>query len=72
MSDKDKDAPMINRAIGRAIPETISRNLYKKLGNFKPKKEKIIPDIAERTIGLRMMFFSISINDAIFFLFLPE
>jgi hypothetical protein len=67
MSDKDKDAPMIKSAIGRAMPETISRNLFKKLGNFKLKKEKIIPTNAEMTIGFKKMFFSIFINDVIFF-----
>jgi hypothetical protein len=67
MSDKDKDAPMIKSAIGRAMPETISRNLFKKLGNFKLKKEKIIPTNAEMTIGFNKMFLSIFINDVIFF-----
>jgi hypothetical protein len=67
MSDKDKDALMIKGAIGRAILETISRNLFKKLGNFNPKKEKIIPTNAEMTIGFNKMFLSIFINDVIFF-----
>ena len=72
MSDKDKDAPMIKSAIGRAILETISRNLFKKLGNFKPKKEKIIPINAEMIIGFKKMLFSIFIIDLILSLFLPE
>lgn len=72
MSDKDKDAPMIKSAIGRAMPEIISRNRFKKFVNFKPKKEKINPTNAEMTIGLKKIFFSIFINDVIFFLFLLE
>jgi len=63
MSDKDKDAPMIKSAIGKAMPETISRNLCKKLGNFKPKKEKIIPTNAEIIIGFEKILFSIFMSD---------
>jgi len=37
------------------MPETISRNLFKKLGNFKPKKEKVIPNNEEIIIGFRKM-----------------
>ena len=37
MSDRDRDAPMIKSAIGRAMLEIISKNLFKKLGNFRPK-----------------------------------
>ena len=68
----DKDAPIIKSAIGRAMPEIISRNLFKKLGNFKPKKEKAIPNNAEIIIGFRKMLLSIVINDLIFFLFVAE
>ena len=72
MSDKDNDAPMIKSAIGRAMPEIISRNLCKKLGNFKPKKEKTIPTNEEMIIGFKKMLFSIVMNDLTFFLFPPE
>ena len=72
MSDRERDAPMIKSAIGRAIMETISRNLFKKLGNFKPKKEKLIPTNAEIIIGLKKMLLSIRINNLSLFLLIPE
>ena len=71
-SDRDKDAPMIKRAIGRAILEVISRNLFKKLGNFRPKKEKVIPTNAEMIIGFRKIVLSILISDLNLCLFVPE
>ena len=63
---------MIKRAIGRAMLETISRNPCKKLGNFKPKNEKVIPNNAEIIIGFKKMLLRIVINDLIFFFFVAE
>ena len=72
MSDRDRDDPMIKSAIGRAMLETISRNLFKKLGNFRPNKEKVIPTNAEMIIGFKKMVLSIFINDLNLCLLAPE
>ena len=62
-SDKDRDAPMIKRAMGRAISETIFSELFIKPGNFKLKKENIIPINAETIIGLMDIPLSMFNND---------
>ena len=61
--DKDRDAPIIKRAIGRAIPEIIFSELFIKPGNFKLKKENIIPINAETIIGLMDIPLSMLNND---------
>ena len=61
--DTDRDAPMIKRAIGRAIPEIIFSELFIKPGNFKLKKENIIPINAETIIGLMDIPLSMLNND---------
>ena len=62
-SVKDRDAPMIKRAMGSAISETIFSELFTKPGNFKLQKENIIPINAETIIGLMDIPLSMFTND---------
>jgi hypothetical protein len=50
-SDTDSDAPMIKRAIGRDISDTIFSELCMNPGSFRLKKENNIPMNAEIIMG---------------------
>ena len=63
---------MIKSAMGRAIPATISKDLHKKTGKAKAKKENIIPTNEEIIMGFRKILVSILMSDIMVFLFLLE
>ena len=72
MREREREAPIIKRASGRAILEIISKNLCKTIGRSRPKNENANPAKEEIMIGFKQMARTIFRNDALADLLVPE